>query len=143
MKNILKRIKNEKIDLYDNCRGYAGLDKSGSSATSKAEDNLPKIVCIQTNCDNPNNRNQNVTKLFDMDEQSKWYADKGFSGKFPCIILWEYDGALAVKSYSLTSGNDVRGVTPNRGSYLARRTERYFIALTLRTTCSLPTVTRP
>lgn len=82
------------------------------AATSKAEDNLPKIVCIQTNCDNPNNRNQNVTKLFDMDEQSKWYADKGFSGKFPCIILWEYDGALAVKSYSLTSGNDVPGRDP-------------------------------
>lgn len=79
-------------------------------ANAATTEGLPKIIRVHTNCDNPNNQNQNISKLFDGNLNSKWYADKGFMGKFPCIIIWEYNANYSAKSYSLTSANDV----PNR-----------------------------
>lgn len=71
----------------------------------------PKALNITSNCDNTKNQNQKVDKLFDGNMRTKWYAE-GFSGTFPCFIAWEYAKPLAVKSYTLTSGNDVPARDP-------------------------------
>lgn len=67
---------------------------------------LSTIICIQTDCDNPTNGSRTVTKLFDGNTGSKWFADKGFVNTFP-YIAWEYANPWKVKLYSLTSGNDM------------------------------------
>ena len=73
---------------------------------------IPDVIRFDSDCDNINNYDQRVDKLFDANNNTKWYADKGFQGKFPCYIAWEYGTKLRVKSYSLTSGNDVPGRDP-------------------------------
>lgn len=99
----------KKVSLISVWALFAFFNYSNVANAANTEE-LPKIIRIQTNCDNPNNQNQNISKLFDGNLNSKWYADKGFPGKFPCIIIWEYNTSYSAKAYSLTSANDV----PNR-----------------------------
>ena len=68
---------------------------------------IPDVIRFDSDCDNINNYDQRVDKLFDGNRDTKWYADKGFQQKFPCYVAWEYETKQKIKSYSLTSGDDV------------------------------------
>lgn len=72
----------------------------------------PEILHITSNCDNPNKPAEGVAMLFDGNIVTKWYADKGFSGVFPCHIAWEYSSPLSMISYKITSANDMPARDP-------------------------------
>ncbi len=91
---------------------FGSYQTLGNIEISYNEAAIPEISHIVSNCDNPDRTTEQVAKLFDGDLNSKWFADKGFKKSFPCFIAWEYAFKYSIKSYRLTSGNDMPARDP-------------------------------
>ncbi|GAB6011414.1 glycoside hydrolase family 95 protein [Viscerimonas tarda] len=105
----IETLMNSLKGTKDNFGSYQTL---GNIEISYNGVSTPEVVNIQTDCNNTTNASEKVDKLFDGSITTKWFADKGFSGSFPCYIAWEYSSTLSIVSYSLTSGNDTPGRDP-------------------------------
>lgn len=107
--------------LIDNLAGdkdhFGSFQTLSNIVITTNDSKAPMIIkeAIETNYENKKNPDQGISKLFDGNGTSKWFADnEKFTGnrKFPCIIKWAYTNAPKLTSYELTSANDMPGRDP-------------------------------
>ena len=70
----------------------------------------PAVIAYDSDA-RSSNPAEDIGNLFDGNSQSKWFADRGFSG-LPCYVQWEYDRPKTAVSYSLRSGGDMQPRDP-------------------------------
>ena len=93
-------------------KSFGSYQTLGNIEISDAARPIIDTEKLWSNFENINNREQQISMLFDKNSQSKWYSEKGNINADTCVIKWSYSVPFNAVSYTLTSAEDVPGRDP-------------------------------